>query len=1087
MSVDKEEEEAISSETMIPVFTVIKNGVILKNIFVVNNSNSQESEEILIVGRHPDCNIVLLHPSISRFHLQIDSNLSLHKLFVTDLSSVHGTWVSEKKLDPGIRVELNEGDTLRVGSSTRVYRMHWVPLSRAYDTENPFVSPSDLEMIKEEENAALEEENAEKLSQDEDLFAAEGKHVEEEDTLAILGKADDIYQDEDSLCTKDGEFESVDSILEGIASLFPDNNRGLIKEIPSVPEIMDLSIDVGKPEITCSSRNDHELSLKNVGGVILQTLSQLFYECKQSSDYHSATEAALEEEKMKMVISSMARIKLESDIEVCNQSSDSHSATESVLEEGKTDISTERIERQSNIEAGNRSSDCHSATEAIMEDEKTDISCVDVTSSSSPEMDAILAYEILEVEKNHSEVDSLEYINCSLPEIDVLDTNHEQEDKERQVLEPPASVSPLYEEGNQMISTENQTSNMLVSSQSVCAEDTTAAEILVDEEKQKTFIKEYRQSEFKGVCSTGYLKLSLLPGEVSSAIMDSKERQTPQNIRRSCIRSGKKSSSDSRSRRGKHGKESRTPQSTFPAIEDLSLPLGNVFFDIMDTKVSQTPQNIRSSPDRSEKKSSSNIWSRRGKPATPLQLQTSKSRRKNKNVDINADVEWENQENLDSKSITKFPGSEAMNEEIFTPDKENRPPSSFSRNSFKKGLLEDIQSPKSITKVLFPGSEAMDEEIFTPDKENRPPNSRLHKSIKKTGLLEDIQPPTFCKSSPNITFFPSSIGKDEDMITSPDKENRTPKVLKQRNSARPSSHLMKMDKDLVLKERSSEKVPLLSLFSNSPRLSLSEASVPDTCCRSFNSINCMEKKVTNSTSIKYVGDGRRRWTMIADTTSLLDKESRKFLQLLEGLKGTHLVIPRMVIRELDSLKQRGSLFRRTTEAELALKWIEDCMMKEKWWIHVQSSTEDIRAIAPTPPASPVLRFSDGSWGFPFGNLHEIVSPTAEDCILENAVSYRKRINEGQLVLLSNDVTLKIKAMAEGLICETAEEFRESLVNPFSERFMWADSSPRGQTWTVFDDLVLKERYYRRSPSKKLSKGGLKLILLHNSQYGQQCR
>lgn len=76
---------------------------------------------------------------------------------------------------------------------------------------------------------------------------------------------------------------------------------------------------------------------------------------------------------------------------------------------------------------------------------------------------------------------------------------------------------------------------------------------------------------------------------------------------------------------------------------------------------------------------------------------------------------------------------------------------------------------------------------------------------------------------------------------------------------------------------------------------------------------------------------------------------------------------------------------------------------------------------------------------------------------------------------------------QGLICETAKECRDSLVNPFSERFLWADSSPRGHTWSVSDDLVLKERYYR-SPSKKSSKGegakGLKLILLHNSQYGQ---
>lgn len=73
---------------------------------------------------------------------------------------VHGTWVSEKKIEPGLRVELNEGGTLRVGGSTRVYRLHWVPLSRAYDLENPFVSEEDLAITEEKE-----EENIENLSQ----------------------------------------------------------------------------------------------------------------------------------------------------------------------------------------------------------------------------------------------------------------------------------------------------------------------------------------------------------------------------------------------------------------------------------------------------------------------------------------------------------------------------------------------------------------------------------------------------------------------------------------------------------------------------------------------------------------------------------------------------------------------------------------------------------------------------------------------------------------------------------------------------------------------------------------------------------
>ena len=43
---------------------------------------------------------------------------------------------------------------------------------------------------------------------------------------------------------------------------------------------------------------------------------------------------------------------------------------------------------------------------------------------------------------------------------------------------------------------------------------------------------------------------------------------------------------------------------------------------------------------------------------------------------------------------------------------------------------------------------------------------------------------------------------------------------------------------------------------------------------------------------------------------------------------------------------------------------------------------------------------------------ELVSPAAEDHILDCALLHRKMSHEGQLVLLSNDITLKIKAMAE---------------------------------------------------------------------------
>lgn len=97
---DKREAQPILEsveEKKIPVFTVLKNGAILKNIFLLDNppsssssSSNQETaefEEILVVGRHPDCNITLEHPSISRFHLRIHSKPSSLSLSVTDLSS----------------------------------------------------------------------------------------------------------------------------------------------------------------------------------------------------------------------------------------------------------------------------------------------------------------------------------------------------------------------------------------------------------------------------------------------------------------------------------------------------------------------------------------------------------------------------------------------------------------------------------------------------------------------------------------------------------------------------------------------------------------------------------------------------------------------------------------------------------------------------------------------------------------------------------------------------------------------------------------------------------------------------------------
>ncbi|XP_022772396.1 FHA domain-containing protein PS1 [Durio zibethinus] len=954
-------------ERKIPVFTVIKNGAILKNIFVINKPQEMEdeedphnqTEEILIVGRHPDCNIMLTHPSISRFHLQIHSKPSSQKLSVLDLSSVHGTWVSGKKIDPGVVVELNEDDTIKIGGSTRIYKLHWIPMSSAYDMENPFLSAMDLPIEEEKEEESVEESH-----QGENTILTENECNEGKYALPEEGQEEETFQDQSSVPAEDEELDAMDAVLEGLVSLFSDESAGVLmkKEIPSappMPENMNYSIycdesestlrnNLGERELLClqselSSNISEELDMV-VEGVISESRNQKFGKDNKSILPETVTEAISEGENLER---SLRKSELETDHSENSDPSfvelDNYSANEIV----------EETENRGPLQASQQ---------------KRIVSRL----STAPHL--------------------IESINSALQDEDVLlNIKSQQVQKENQT---PKLLSSL--KGKKENAAADQESILTVNLDSTCSDgckDCLSGNVK-DAENQTLSRKDY-QNENTSFCSaplpTESVNSSLpIGGEVFSEFTDDKRNPTPQSF-------------------------------FAPAL---------LYED----------ENLESSPLRLEKKSNlHSIWSRRGKSASVLQIQTGRSTGKA--------VEGTN--NAENKSILKS---------------------------------------------LFVCSEEAEEEIYTPDKENFTPNTLLMKALKRKGKLEEIE------RSSEVTFSPDL--QPEDNVVASDKENQTPKLIKDLKSARRASpNQPKLEQERMVFKGKVERVPFQSLLVDSACKSVSEASVPKTTAQSSNSntfnYKSTEKKIALPSSNKYVAEGRRTWTMVADTTSLMDKESRKSLELLQGLKGMRLIIPRIVIRELDCLKRRGSLFRRTTEASSVLKWIEDCMLKSKWWIHVQSTMEEGGPIAPTPPATPESQFSEGSMGNPFGTtrsapfsarggLMEIASPTAEDHILDCALLFRKMKSDGQFVLLSNDVTLKIKAMAEGLICETVQEFRESLVSPFSERFMWVDSSPRGQTWSVLDDVVLRDKY-NRFPPRKASKGdvkGLKLILLHNSHYGQ---
>ncbi|KAL3641374.1 hypothetical protein CASFOL_016342 [Castilleja foliolosa] len=707
------QEQAKPKEREIPVFTVLKNNCILKNIFLLDNPPSissspspfpvsenvdqgPEIEEILIVGRHPDCNIKLEHPSISRFHLRIHSKPSSRSLYVTDLSSVHGTSISGKRIERGVRMKLNEGDRLQLGVSSRLYRLNWVPLSCAYDMDNPFVPQLDAA-------DTVEEETDEPIDQHKNILF-------------------DIND----------QFESLNDNLEGLERLF-----------------------------------------------------------------------------------------LNEDLKMSMQKTSPATFTEDELENEKE--------------------------------------------NGSPSVDHLEASEILGMNSD-------------------------------------------------------------------------------------------------------------------------------------------------------------------------------------------------------KKPGSHSIWSRRGKSES-VQIETSCLRVNSARINTGLQVKkLFLDENHESQSDLKFPDYE---QEYFTPDKENASPNSILFRSFTSESEEKSKN-KPILYTPLSSSVDKEEEIFTPDKENMTPNTRLFRSVKNAAVKKSSS----YRSSPLKMANKSSTYQDE--------ASQARKVFQELKSENPESkrHGSSKKETAMLKNRAN-RVPFRPLPVSSPSDNKTE-SKPLVC-------------EDNTTKV-----AENRWIIVVDTACLLNKKSRNELQLLRGLRGTTLVIPSIVVRELDCMLRRGGLFTRTSEYSAALQFIEECMAVAKWWVHVQSSSEEGRLVPPTPPASSSPRWmGEDVWTSSIGlstplspcSLQEIVTPTAADHILDYALYYKRIRKDGQLVLLSDDVTLKIKAMAEGVLCETAQEFRRSLVNPFSARFLYSNCSPVGRTWSCEDDIVLKEKYYP-SPSKKISKSGeggvkgLKLILMHNSSFRQ---
>ncbi|XP_021316557.1 FHA domain-containing protein PS1 [Sorghum bicolor] len=1072
---------AADGDAPIAAFAVAKGGVVLKHIFLnapppeaattrgrgAEDSEDEEEDPPVMVGRHPDCHVLVDHPSVSRFHLELRCRRRQRLITVTDLCSVHGTWVSGRRIPPNTPVDLATGDTLRLGASKREYRLLWLSLREAFEMDDLMYMPSLPEEDKEErEPHAYKEPNSQLVPGHRDSVGME------------------THQDtSEQIVSEDITFPAK---VAPSAPPLSDFVHPFLAEEPSLSQFHE-KID-GVTEEKLVEKNQFSESF---GSLIIQEMPGTLTNAGKSihSDKKDASNKMSKRSKLRSVKSLCVdtgrsrdrsstlihsiRKGDQNEILVCSQSCGTE-CTACIALFGISEV--ERAEEKEELIAEDKV-DMNPPASMIMEG---------TMKERKPEnyipQDPVDA----KLQKKVGLLDSalpLHFKDDAFTDKEIPEWNGATIDTESVLVSENLIMPEMKHDGlnhlnleGDLSENENMDPNNVAEGPGNCNLEGTICGNLFDNLDTEGI------EEDEEICPMD--KDEITPNVSGNIIME----------------------------RSHIGLKPTISQQLMDSISPLNL-------DHDDFSENENSKLYTGDQMKSNEPVSENL-----NPLMPISHLEFKD-------DILLDME---------NSVPALEKSEAMavrQENLFS-EKENVTPASKVKTNVRRVLGTRMDNSMSAAadsnkkKVL--GSR-VDNSVSTENSSNKKQCSELSSKSEKFHTVDfDV----FYSDKENLTpiasggmkarkCFPNDLSVDLDQDQEAfcsDKENLTPLSSAARKTRDMSENRARVE-SAITKKRVADRLPFQTLLSNSP---LRPASSHDCTCAvagptditagdlvikledKFNNLSC------NNQESGSAGQGMKTWTMVANTDSLLDDESRKAIMLLKGLKGTRLFIPRIVIRELDSMKQREGLFRRSTKATTILQWIEECMATESWWIHVQSSADMFPVAAPTPPATPSaqrideeMEISSSSSTFnPMASffsprsspaLADIVSPRPEDRVLDCAILVSRLRRSGEkVVVLSHSVSLKIKAMAEGLPCEGAKEFRESLMDPSSRRFMWAASAPRGAACSCLDASALAENYYNSHHHAMKRSGvvpaaaarpaqaakGLKLILRHNSLYAQ---
>ncbi|KAL8250620.1 hypothetical protein R6Q59_034313 [Mikania micrantha] len=903
MEVNKDIQTPVNT---IPAFTVLKNGSILKNIFLLRkqsavdkSSRNQESDEqVLLFGRHPHCHVTLGHPSISRHHLRVHSNPSLHMISVVDLSSVHGTWVSGKRIEPGVQVVLKERDTVKMGGSSRVYELHWVPQSQVYNVDEQFVPRvCTIKEGEEEESDQMDDQKHDAYLSDNDLDGLDASLSNE-----IL-----------NLLTSSGSSEDSSPRITDT-----ENGEPLA------------TVSIQAPLVTSEAISDSEIS-----------------DCLNKS-----------EDKL-------------------NSLRDNLSKESEQISHGTIEDDLASVDRFNSVEAHERGSLNQDSSPR-----KTD------TENGEP-----LATLSIQAPLVTSE---------AISESGISDCLNKSEDKLNSLGDIPSKESEQI--------------------------------------------------------SHGTIEDDMASMDCYNSIEAHERGSLNQDIERS-------NETDIENENGANKQQKSNSSVPVVLFDGVYRDLGCEFVQHAQTKMmNESDSMVVFDGVVADVNSESVDHEMKEESVFVLPDVTHLDQEKPLTPDISM-----NQQSMQGVSASKnlFHSLDGKELEFYTPDKENKNPNacsgkSLSKKAVKRGAgcefeqMDQMQMmDKSASMVVFDGvdmgvkSDLVDHEI----------------KVKSNFVLSDVtdQEKTSTPDIPMNLLSVQNMSASMKVLDSFGKENKNandcsgkslskksvnPTVFQEKDILGFSQNLFATDEGMESEHKVDAFVNCEEVLVSSEKDNTSRQRIIKGSCNSINEHQTVQKTVHSCQNL-----AKKSWTMVVDTNSLLDNKSLKHLKLLEGIKGTRLFVPKIVVNELMDIKSQDHFFKRSSKAvSLALKWMDECVMNTIWWIHMDDEI--------------------------------VYSSTAVPEVLEIALRLRKEIADQKIIILSNNLTLKIKAMAEGLMCEAAEEFQESLVNPFSERFMWVGSSARGLTWSCVedDDDIVRQKYHGSGLNRSHGFKGLKLLATCQSCY-----